>query len=80
MLVSPDIDTFRFDDTWNLDLRLSKSLTYRRFRAQLVADLFNVWNANTELNRQRNATSPTFNVLTQNLSPRILRVGARIGF
>jgi len=80
VLVTPDIDTFRFDDIWNLDLRLSKTFNYKRFRAQLVGDLFNVLNANTVLNRQRNVASPSFNVITQNLSPRIFRVGARIGF
>jgi hypothetical protein len=80
VLVSPEIDTFRFDDIWNLDLRLSKTFNYKRFRAQLVGDLFNVLNANTVLNRQRNVTSTSSNVITQNLSPRIFRIGARIGF
>ena len=47
---------------------------------QLVADLFNVMNANTELNRQRNITSAAFGQLTQNLSPRILRFGMRLTF
>jgi hypothetical protein len=37
-------------------------------------------NANTELNRQRNITSSAFGRLTQNLSPRILRFGVRVGF
>jgi hypothetical protein len=39
-----------------------------------------VFNANTELNRQRNVLSPAFGQLTQNLSPRILRFGVRFGF
>ena len=47
---------------------------------QFVADLFNVMNANTELNRQRNLDSPNFNRLTSNLSPRILRFGVRANF
>jgi hypothetical protein len=80
VLVSPEIDTFRFDDIWNLDLRGSKTIQYERFNLQLIADLFNVMNANTELNRQRNITSGTFGRLTQNLSPRILRFGVRVGF
>ena len=80
VLVTPELDTFRFDDIWNLDLRGSKTFTYQRLNMQLVADLFNVFNANTELNRQRNVTSPAFNRLTQNLSPRILRFGVRFGF
>jgi Carboxypeptidase regulatory-like domain/TonB-dependent Receptor Plug Domain len=80
VLVSPEIDTFRFDDIWNLDLRLAKNLDFDRLNLQLVADLFNVMNANTELNRQRNITNPNFERLTQNLSPRILRFGVRVGF
>jgi hypothetical protein len=80
VLVSPEIDTFRFDSLWNLDLRGSKTFQYDRFNLQVVADLFNVMNANTELNRQRNIASPSFGQLTQNLSPRILRFGVRVGF
>jgi hypothetical protein len=45
-----------------------------------IADLFNVFNANTELVRNRNAASPTYGQLSQNLSPRILRFGLRVGF
>jgi hypothetical protein len=80
VLVSPDVDTFRFDDLWNLDVRWSKRMRVDRFELQLVADLFNVFNANTVLNRQRNVESANFQRITQNLSPRILRFGLRMGF
>jgi hypothetical protein len=80
VLVSPEIDTFRFDSLWNLDLRGSKTFEYQRLNLQVIADLFNVMNANTELNRQRNANSTSYGRLTQNLSPRILRLGVRLGF
>jgi hypothetical protein len=80
VLVSPEVDTFRFDDIWNLDLRGAKNINYDRFNVQLVADLFNVFNANPVLNRQRNITNPAFNRITTNLSPRILRFGIRVGF
>jgi hypothetical protein len=39
-----------------------------------------VFNANPVLNRQRNITNAAFNRITQNLSPRILRFGIRVGF
>jgi hypothetical protein len=55
-------------------------LDYPRFNLQVIANLFNVMNANTELNRQRNLTSSSFSTLTQNLSARILRFGVRLGF
>ena len=80
VMVSPEVDTFRFDDIWNLDLRGAKNINYDRFNVQLVADLFNVFNANPVLNRQRNITNAAFNRITTNLSPRILRFGIRVGF
>ena len=80
VLVSPEVDTFKFKDLWDLDLRLSKNLTTGRAHMVFTADLFNVLNANTELNRQRNVGSTAFNQLTSNLSPRILRLGMRLSF
>jgi hypothetical protein len=79
--VSPSLDTFRLDDIWNLDLRGTKHVQVNRVQLTLVADLFNVMNNNMALNRQRNIATPaTFNRITQNLSPRILRFGVRVGF
>jgi len=80
VLVSPAVDTFRFEDLWNLDFRLAKNLKFGGSNIVLTADLFNVLNSNTELNRQRNIGSTAFNQLTSNLSPRILRFGMRLGF
>ena len=80
VIVTPELDTVRFDDVWNLDLRAAKNVRSGRMSVQITADVFNVFNANTELNRQRNIAAPVFAVLTQNLSPRILRVGLRVGF
>jgi hypothetical protein len=81
VLVSPEIDAFRLDDIWNLDLRGTKYVTLNRLQLTLIADLFNVMNSNMALNRQRNIATPaTFNRITQNLSPRILRFGVRVGF
>jgi hypothetical protein len=80
VLVSPEIDTFRHDNLWNLDVRLAHYLRLGRASGQLTADLFNVLNASTELQRERHILSPNFNRLNQNLSPRILRLGLRLGF
>lgn len=79
VLVSPELDTTTLDSLWNLDLRVAKSFG-GRMNAQVYADLFNVMNENTILNRVRNVGATTFFTPTQNLSPRILRFGARIGF
>ena len=80
MLVSPELDTFRLDDLWNLDLRAAKTFRISDRSIEVIADLFNVLNSNTELVRNRNAGSTAFDTLTQNLSPRILRLGARFSF
>jgi hypothetical protein len=80
VLVSPELDTFRLDNLWDLDLRVSKTLRFGERSAELIGDLFNALNANTELVRNRNAGSTAFQALQQNLSPRIVRLGVRIAF
>ena len=85
VLVSPDVDTFRMEDTWNVDLRLAKNIRIGRGNINVTADLFNVFNNNVELNRQRSVTSALFipgvgGYLTDNLSPRVFRFGARVTF
>jgi hypothetical protein len=80
VLVTPQIDSERLDNLVNLDLRLAKNIKAAGSNITLTADLFNVFNSNTELNRQRNLGSARFSELTDYLSPRILRLGMRLGF
>jgi hypothetical protein len=80
VLVTPAIDTFRYPDLWDTDVRVAKAVRLGTAHLQLVADVFNLFNANTALVRNNNILSPTFNALAQNLSPRILRAGLIIGF
>jgi hypothetical protein len=80
VMVVPTIDTLRYKNLWDGDVRVSKHFMLQRMDVQLVGDLFNVMNANTELVRVRNLASPTFGQLAQNLSPRILRIGVKVGF
>jgi Carboxypeptidase regulatory-like domain/TonB-dependent Receptor Plug Domain len=83
VLVSQGLDTYRLPSLWDLDLRVSKALKFSRGHVTLMADLFNVFNSNTELVRNRNVlgTGQTgFYGLAQNLSPRIARFGIDIGF
>jgi hypothetical protein len=81
VLITPTIDDLRFKDLWDLDLRLAKTVRFSgRGNLIFTADLFNVFNSNTELNRQRNYGSTAFHSLTDNLSPRILRLGMRMSF
>ena len=81
VLLNENLDTIRFETLWNLDLRVAKTAKFgSRASMQLIADLFNVLNSNTEITRERNAAATTFRVLGSNLSPRILRFGARLSF
>jgi hypothetical protein len=81
VLLTPKIDTLRYPDLWNTDVRVA-----RAFRAggtsnvRLILDVFNLLNANTALVRVNDVTSTRFNALAQNLSPRIARVGVVVGF
>jgi len=82
VLVTPQIDTFRYDNVWDTDLRVARALKLRAASLRLIADVFNVTNANTVLIRNNNVlANPTvFNTIQQNLSPRIFRIGVVVGF
>jgi len=80
VLVTPQIDTFRYPNLWNTDIRAARTFTARTVNMRLILDVFNIFNANTALVRNNNVLSPTFNTLAQNLSPRIARVGVVVSF
>jgi hypothetical protein len=80
VLTTPTVDAFRHDSVWDADLRVSHEFKLPRARVQLVGDVFNLLNANTALVRVNNVTSTTFNVITQNMTPRVLRLGLVVGF
>ena len=82
VIVTPKIDTFRYDNLWSTDLRVAREFKLRAMSFRVIGDLFNVLNANTALVRNNNVLAlPTvFNQITQNLSPRIFRAGVVVGF
>ncbi len=81
LLATPELDTRRFANLWNVDLRFAKTQKFGvRGNVQFIVDLFNVMNSNTEITRERNAGSTNYLVLGSNLSPRIVRFGVRLGF
>ncbi|PYR23701.1 MAG: hypothetical protein DMF98_17855 [Acidobacteria bacterium] len=80
VLVSPAMDTFRYPNLWNTDLRVAKDFRASRLNFRIIGDLFNVFNTNTPLVRVNNNAAPNFQLLAQNLSPRIFRIGAVLGF
>jgi hypothetical protein len=80
VLITPQIDAFRYANLWNTDVRAARTFTARNVNLRLILDVFNVFNGNTELVRNNNVLSPTFDALAQNLSPRIARIGVVVGF
>jgi hypothetical protein len=80
VLVTPEIDTFRYPNLWNTDLRVAREFRFNQVKIRGILDAFNVFNANTALVRNNNLGSLSFNTLAQNLSPRIFRVGLIVGF
>ena len=80
VLVTPQIDTFRYDNVWDTDLRVARTFKLRAISLRVIGDVFNVINANTVLIRNNNILSTAFNTIAQNLSPRIFRAGLVVGF
>ena len=80
VLVTPAIDYFRYPNLWNTDVRVARSFSADRVTVRLIGDVFNAFNANTTLVKGNNITATNLNVITQNLSPRIARLGVVVGF
>jgi hypothetical protein len=45
VIVTPKIDTFRYDNVWTPDLRVARSFRLRAMSLRVIGDLFNVMNA-----------------------------------
>ena len=81
VLVTPQIDYFRYPDLWNTDVRAARAFKVNGgVTIRGIFDLFNLFNANTVLLRSNNVAATNFNAIVQNLSPRIARVGLVVGF
>jgi hypothetical protein len=80
ILATSAVDDVRYPNLWDLDVRVSKALTLQRVKLLISADVFNVLNSNTELSRARIVDASAFNTLNEILSPRILRIGAKLQF
>jgi len=90
-LATDKIDSLRYDDLWNLDLRLSKTFKMGRAGLTVAAEWFNVLNSSTLLSRSRQANTATFTNTSQGaidgrgrveeiMVPSTLRLGARLTF
>jgi hypothetical protein len=71
---------FRNPSIFVLDGRIGKDFTFNDFGFNLGFDGFNLLNAHTVLQRQRNNHLSSANLVEEVLSPRIFRVGAILHF
>jgi hypothetical protein len=75
------LDGEKYPDLWNVDFRLAKKFRFGEDRnLTFSAELFNAFNSNTVLNRNRNAGSGVFNRVDEILAPRIARFGVTVDF
>jgi hypothetical protein len=74
------MDDERYDNVYNFDLRLEKILNLAPLQIAISADVFNVLNDNTVLQRNGRVNQATFNQIREIQSPRIVRLGARLSF
>jgi hypothetical protein len=90
-LATPNVDTNRYDNLYNLDLRLAKTFKFGGAGLTLSAEWFNVLNNDLVLSRWRQANSAAFvdtaagatqglGRIEEVISPSIFRFGARFSF
>ncbi len=91
-LATIPIDSLRYDDVWDADLRLAKTIKFGHGAGlTLAAEWFNVFNNNFVLGRYRYANSSSFTNTSQGatsdrgrveeiLAPSVFRLGARFSF
>jgi hypothetical protein len=76
-----DIDQNRLPNVHTLDLRLAKDIRIGPAGVTLSADVFNLTNSNVELQRNVDILRPGgHHQITEVLSPRVFRLGARLTF
>ena len=80
VLASGPVDRERYDMLTNLDLRLARNTKLGKVTLTPSVELFNVFNNDVVLGVLRQATSANFRRVDDVVSPRIVRIGARVSF
>jgi len=75
-----NLDDYRHDNVLIVNGRIEKELTFSDWGLTLSLDGFNLLNESFVLQRQVNVRSSAGNWITEVVSPRIFRVGARLNF
>jgi hypothetical protein len=78
--VTSDVDRFRYADIHTLDLRVDKDFHFSALGMTLSAELFNALNESYVLQRQGVLGGNKADHVQEVLSPRVLRLGARLSF
>ncbi|MBK5256327.1 MAG: TonB-dependent receptor [Vicinamibacteria bacterium] len=79
-LANGSVDRRRYDALTNLDFRLARNTKIGKATLTPSVEVFNVFNNDVVLGVFRQATSANYGRVDDLLSPRILRVGARLSF
>jgi hypothetical protein len=78
--VSPTVASVRNDAVVNVNARLEKHVPLTRGALSLSVDVFNLLNSSPVLQRQHELNLPTGDHVLEVMSPRVLRLGARLRF
>lgn len=70
----------RYDNIFVADLSATKRFAFDRVDMTLGVDAYNLFNSQTVLQQDRDATSSTHQRITEVVSPRVFRIGARFSF
>jgi hypothetical protein len=80
LIVDGKLDTVRLADVYNVDLRLDKNIVVNPLTITVSAEVFNLTNQGTVLQRQGRENTVTYNQILETQAPRVLRLGARFSF
>jgi hypothetical protein len=78
--VNNEPDEFRLDDIHVVDARVEKEFAFSDFGLTVGLDVFNLFNKSYILQRQHRLGISTADNVNEIISPRILRLGARLSF
>lgn len=76
---TPEADSYRYPDLYQVDLRLERELRRGDFSATVGLDVFNLLNDTPALLRQRELNFKGGNALLEAVGARTLRLGIRLG-
>ena len=75
-----EFDDVRFSRLFIADLRIERAFVVANFNLDLSAEVFNIFNRQTLLQRDSDLRSDTRGAAVELLSPRVMRFGVRLRF